>query len=506
MNNTRFITILSLALFTIIGCNAKTDKSAEGQPENAADVKVAEQPEKTADIKAAEQPEKSADSDTTKAEDKAEAQKPEAVANAEVPPVVDETDNRKDNSADAPETENAQPEEKPVVPREYAKITGDSIFNIHYKHSDTTGVVCENPEGCDCNGVLCPMNAECGHKLSAEAEERCMCGNTPVTSDYTGYVCTEIAPGVFDLGCTEKDGCPCGKIKVYANMGCDGSHATCAGSPVPGRGLSCSRKPYEKWNFSLNCFKDECDCYGETISKGDVCPPLECKRGFEPSVLGCACNGHKDDGQSECVLSKDGKHVSYCASDDGCECGEETCPMGAACYHKKCVDRATLKPIPEGYTLSFGVPKCTEETCACGKKGTCQQGKYCLDGICISNPYRRKLLDGKMYYYHIFDKDLVDAGPKEQYRNDLWSLMFVNLKNPDNENEFEYICNYFNPVKVKGSDEDICQSDKYQNNETTINEMLMHCGTGEIPENVANMYCMLDVVDGVLQFSGWQEE
>ena len=511
MHSVRIVSIFGLVMFIMVGCNAKTDKpaSSDEKSEPAANTEIVKA---DSDVKA---PEAKADGDVKAPEAKAdgEAKAPEANGEGEVkaPEANGEGEAKApeangEGEANAPEANGEGEAKGQIARRERDDFPGDSFFNLHYVHGDSTGVVCEKPEGCDCGGIQCPMNAECGHKLSAEDSERCMCGKTPVGSEYSGYVCMEVAKGVYDLGCTEKDGCPCGKIKVYSNMGCDGEHATCAGSPVPGRGLSCSHKPYENWLYSLNCFNDECDCYGETIHKGDVCPPLECERGFEPSVIGCACGGHKDDGKSQCVLGKDGKHVSYCTSSEGCECGDETCPMGAVCYHKKCVDRTTLKPIPEGYELSFGVPKCVNETCACGKKGKCQQGKYCLDGICYSDPYRRKLLDSKTYYYHLFSKDLVDAGPKEKYRNDIWSLMFVGLVHPDNDNEFELICNYFNSVKVKGSDEDICLSNKYQNGETTINEMLMHCGLGEIPEKVAAMYCTLDVVNGALQFSGWQDE
>ena len=502
MKSLKIIPLLAISsLFILAGCNAKPEKQAPTN-ENATVEQTANPEAAKADGENIPQAAEVKNAANEKADEtKVNENKEDGnVKNQD----TDADENKEDADEKAPEPTNDAPE-APRVQRANTN-TGDGLFNLHFEHGDPTGKKCEEPEGCDCNGVKCPMNAECGHKMSAEDSERCMCGKSQVESDYTGYVCMEVAKDVYDLGCTEKDGCPCGKIKVYSNMGCKDGHATCAGTPVPGRGLSCSHKPYKKWLYSLNCFNDECDCYGETIHKGDICPPLECERGYEPSVIGCACGGHKDDGKSECVLGKDGKHVSYCTSSEGCECGDETCPMGAVCYHKKCVDRATLKPIPEGYELSFGIPKCVDETCACGKKGKCTQGKYCLDGICYSDPYRRKLLDGKIYYYHIFSKDIADAGPKEKYRNDLWSLMFVGLTHPDNDNEFEYICNYFDSVKVKGSDEDICHSDKAFDSSAQINEMMMHCGTAEIPEKVAAMYCTLDVVDGALQFSGWEEE
>ena len=454
------ISILGLALFVFSGCGQKTDKLAS----NSADAP------KTAD--AAAEPAKADDGSAAKADaDKADSGdvKPDAGA---------------DKDAPAPELPKA---EQPA-------LAGDSLLKTAKDNGTPAveGTVCDEPEGCDCNGTKCPMNAVCG--------DTCICGNKEVPPD-AGYECIEIAKNVYDLGCTEKDGCDCGKIKVYANMGCENGHATCAGSPVPGRGLSCGRKPYKKNLFSLNCFKDECDCYGETIQKGDVCPPLNCERGFTPSVLGCACGGIRDDGKSLCVPGRDGKQVFYCMKDEGCECGDQSCANGSVCYHKKCVDRATLKPIPEEYELSFGLPKCVNETCACGKKGKCAEGKYCLDGICYGDPYKRSI-DGKVYYYHLFGKEIADAGPKEAYRNDLWSLMFINL-NSDN-NEPVRICSLFDAVRVKGSDEDICKSEKGA--EMTVADILTRCGTAEIPEKVATMYCTLDVVDGALQFSGWEAE
>ena len=488
MHITRTLSLLGLILMTV-GCNAKTDKNVDQsqQPSNAEAPKA----NSNDDAKAAD-PTDEADNKAAVGEQKTDEAK--AVADADNEAAVPENANADDAKADA---DADKPAPAPESAQEaQSNAAGDSLLKAakESEPAKVEGTVCEEPEGCDCNGVNCPMNAVCG--------ESCLCGGIEVPPD-AGYVCQEIAKGVYDLGCTEKDGCECGKIKVYANMGCKDGHGTCAGSPVPGRGLSCSRKPYKNNLFSLNCFKDECDCYGETIQKGEVCPPLECERGFSPSVLGCACGGLRDDGESMCVPGREGKQVFYCMKDEGCECGDQTCPTGAVCYHKKCVDRATLKPIPENYELAFGLPKCVNESCACGKKGQCSEGKYCLDGICFSNPYRRSI-DGKVYYYHIFNKEIADAGPKEQYRNDLWSLMFINLNNASDETEPTRICDLFDAVKVRGSDDDICKSDN--NAAITVADILKQCGTAEIPEKVASMVCTLDVVDGALQFSGWETE
>ena len=483
MHTNQIISVLGLTLFVIVGCNAKTDNNSE-KPAQAAN---AEAPKADSNAEAKDANAKAeADNKAPKADNKAPEADNKAAEAGENKPNEAKADAADDKDEPAP----AQAKDVQPAP------AGDSLIKTAKDNGTPAieGTVCDEPEGCDCNGTKCPMNAVCG--------ETCICGNKEVPPD-AGYQCIEIAKNVYDLGCTEKDGCECGKIKVYANMGCENGHATCAGSPVPGRGLSCGRKPYKKNLFSLNCFKDECDCYGETIQKGEVCPPLECERGFTPSVLGCACGGIRDDGESLCVPARDGKQVFYCMKDDGCECGDQTCSSGSVCYHKKCVDRATLKPIPEEYELSFGLPKCTSESCACGKKGKCNEGKYCLDGTCYGNPYKRSI-DGKVYYYHIFSKEIVDAGPKEQYRNDLWSLMFINLNNDNNEAEPVRICSLFDSVKVKGSDDDICKSEKGA--EMTLADILTRCGTAEIPEKVATMYCTLDVVDGALQFSGWEAE
>ena len=166
-------------------------------------------------------------------------------------------------------------------------------------------VTCEEAEGCECGETKCPMNAVCTDGV-------CRCGNTLVESYYTGYACFEIAKGVYDLGCTESEGCPCGKIKVYSNMGCSGTFGTCAGTPVPGRGLSCRHKPYKDKFYSLGCFKDECDCYGETIHKDEICEPLACTNGFKATPQGCTCDGRKYEEGYICVPGRDQRLVNYC--------------------------------------------------------------------------------------------------------------------------------------------------------------------------------------------------
>ena len=488
MKTTATITALSFLLFGLAACNAQKDdaKTPPAAPEqvnadgaNADNAKAADAAN-AADAKAADAPK----ADDAKA---ADAPKADDAKGAEVPEVT------------APDAPTAAPQAAKTAPLR-GSVSGEKFLQLDFKPV-IEGTVCENPEGCDyAEERKCPMNG------TVTADGQCYCGTTLVRDYFEGYICMEIAKGVYDLGCTEPDGCPCrgGKTKTYANMGCDGYYATCGGAIVPGRGLSCNRKPYQNMYYSLRCFNDECGCYGETIHKGDTCPPLACERGYSPSPNGCACNGKLDDGVSECVVGKEAKIVVLCKNPDGCECGEGVCPAGTVCRHNKCVDRIAFKEIPEGYEMHFGVPRCAQEdSCACGKKGKCANGKYCVNGTCYGDPYTRKI-GGKTYYYHIFSKEIADAGDKEKYRNDLWALMFVDMTLPSEGNPGRPICSMFSSVREKGSAEDLCKSADHSG--ITIEDILTHCGTKEIPDNVANMYCTLDVVDGALEFSGWENE
>ena len=470
MKNTT--TILSLSLLLLFaGCNAKNDPAP-----------APEAPAATA---------QSADASQPNADGVKNAPAPaDSGAKADVPAgddVQSPFDSAQDNTPAAPSTVKGT-------------VASDKFMQVEFQPV-IEGTVCNAPEGCDFGGTYkCPMNA------TMTADQQCYCGKTLVREGFESYACIEIAKGIYDLGCTESSGCPCrdGKIKTYSNMGCSGYYATCAGAIVPGRGLSCTAKPYQNWLYSLKCFNDECTCYDKTISKGEICPPLVCERGYSPSPNGCACNGKLDDGKSECVLTKDGKLAAFCTSPDGCECGETTCPTGPVCRHNKCVDRITHKEIPEGYEMHFGIPRCAQQDdCACGKKGKCANGKYCLNGTCYGDPYTRRIGD-KVYYYHLFTKDIADAGPKEPYRNALWSLLFVDMTLPTEGNPARPICTMFSSVREKGKPDDLCKSDAHSN--ISIEEILTRCGTGEIPEKVAAMYCTLDVVDGALEFSGWENE
>ena len=347
-------------------------------------------------------------------------------------------------------------------------------------------VVCEEAEGCDCGETKCPMNATCTDGV-------CKCGNTLVESYYTGYACFEIARGVYDLGCTESEGCPCGKIKVYSNMGCSGSFGTCAGSPVPGRGLSCRHKPYKNKFYSLGCFKDECDCFGETIHKDEVCPPLDCENGFKPTPQGCTCDGMKYVPDYACVPGKEQRLVSFCFAPDGCQCGEDGhCPQETVCRKGKCVDRYTLHELPEGFEIEYGLPTCrNEETCICsnkkGKTKTCKVGQVCLNNYCYNNPNFRKFGD-TAYYYNLGKFDPIEY-------EKIWNLMFVDETLP--------ICSIFPKIREASSDNNICDGDQTK----TVADVMTHCGTAPIPDDVKVLFCDInfDLNDEVLKFSGWHK-
>lgn len=412
-----------------LGCNAKTDATDSASKQEADSDKADE-----------------AKTDSDKADD-SKADAPKA-----------DSDKADDSKADEADTGKAAP----------APATQEA------------GVTCEEAEGCDCGETKCPMNAVCTDGV-------CKCGETLVESYYTGYICMEIGKGVFDLGCTESKGCPCGKTTVFANMGCSGKWGTCGGAPVPGRGLSCRHKPHKDRFYSLGCFKDSCDCFGEQIAKDEICEAPTCKNGFSLTPQGCTCDGRVYAEGYTCVIGKEMKQVSYCTEDDGCECGEGSCPKGSVCRRDKCVDRTTLKEIPEGYTLTNGFPKCTSDECVCHKT-KCKSGQHCLNGVCYTDPYFRKL-DGKTYYFRI------DA-QNDKTRDALWELLFLD--------EGDEICTKFAAIREGDSASDLCKDPEHAS--MTVAEALKHCGSAPIPKNVAVLFCTLDMKDGALHFSGWQAE
>ena len=172
MRITRMMSILGLAMFVTAGCNAKNEKPVDEpaqQPANAeapkadsnTEAKGAE-PKDEADNKAAVNDEKKTDEAKAAADADNEAAKADNAA-AE-PEKAD--DAKADADADKPAPEPAQEAQSDSAGDSLLKATNES------EPAKVEGTVCEEPEGCDCNGVTCPMNAVCG--------ESCLCGGIEV--------------------------------------------------------------------------------------------------------------------------------------------------------------------------------------------------------------------------------------------------------------------------------------------------------------------------------------
>ncbi len=365
--------------------------------------------------------------------------------------------------------------------------------------------ICNNPAGCACGDVTCPANAACTDGV-------CKCGDTLVREGYAGYECLPIleTETVYqvDLVCRDSNGCPCGDITSSINMGCNGKSATCAGILVPGRSLSCKKQPHAGYNYHLSCFRDDCNCYGVHIDKGEICERLECEENFTVGSKGCTCDRLTlDMNDYDCMPSNNNKLVNVCTKEEGCACGELTCPYMTVCRKGECVDRTILKPIPEGYTVVNGLPKCENpEGCACKKK-TCAEGRYCLGGICYLDPYFRKL-NGKILYYRLMNPAVFGENNDSSAINLIWSLMFVD--------ENEKLCDHswtkndvFEGAHTKTPVISLCADENYKN--ITVGEFLRNCGTGPVPDGVVNKYCHIGIekaADGkmALGVSGWRDE
>lgn len=375
--------------------------------------------------------------------------------------------------------------------------------------------LCQSAEGCKCEGpvgeTVCPQNSYC---ISGGG---CGCGSTKLSddnADIPAYACSLMSDNQYDWVCRESNGCRCGSITAAVNMGCNGKSATCLGSPVPGRGLACRAKAYNNYKYHLACFKDECDCYGRTIKKDEICEPLVCANGFARASNGCVCGGESYDDGYECVPGKGGKSVKYCtASGDGaCACGETTCQEFEVCKRGECVDRISMKKQEntENYTFKSGFWECTNpDGCTCGKpakngKPNCQQGKYCINGSCRKDTYFRTLA-GKVLYYRL-ENHTQNSG---YTLHNLWSLMFISEDEPICQDKWMNI--YLN---IDGRQTALCSDDQYRN--MTVEEFLKNCGLGIQPENVGSLYCELSydylkdaqgnsTSDVGLFASGWKE-
>ncbi len=384
---------------------------------------------------------------------------------------------------------------------------------------DDLDVLCESDEGCKCGATACPKNARCNNN-------QCVCGNTVIDSENAGYECLPIVnePSMYeyDLFCKEKDGCKCGKITSAVHMGCSDGHATCAGQPVPGRGLACRNKPHNGYTWHLACFKNECDCYGNKIKKNEICERLDCPNGFNYTTSGCICDRLTlNTNDYVCSLSKDNKNVNVCINDNGCECGNLTCPVLSVCRKGACLDRISLQPLPENYTIVNGLPQCNEDSCACAQK-VCEHGNYCINGTCYNDPYIRKL-DGKYYYFRFNEFfDTIKSNPDLNYVSFddvlspnaaqalMMSLLFVDPATPICHPDFKFsngaTLSYMLSEAVN------CNNDEIKT--YTVGDLLKNCGAAAVTENVADKYCHLNFVqknDGmagtgeylVLRTSGW---
>ena len=349
--------------------------------------------------------------------------------------------------------------------------------------------VCQSAEGCACGENTCVQNAAC-------VDGECICGSRKLLPEETGYECYLITDNQYDYVCKKSEGCKCGSITAAVNMGCNGKNAVCNGSPVPGRGLACRPKPYKQYKYQLACFKDECDCYGETLSKDEICEPLSCKAGFEPGPKGCMCGHEKGSDQFACIPGKGGKKVNYCIASE-CDCGEDKrCPTHSVCLKGECVDRNSLKALPDetaGYKLQKGFLHCESgEGCDCGKK-KCENGKYCINGSCFKDPYSRKI-DGKVYYYQLQTENLADSDADdglESRRHELWNLLFVDDVQPICQPPFTEIYAESNGRKVE-----ICYDNEFK--EMSVGDFLKKCGVGPVPADVASRYCKIAFERGAL--------
>ncbi len=347
--------------------------------------------------------------------------------------------------------------------------------------------VCQSAEGCTCGETTCPQNAACENG-------QCVCGATTLAPENTGYACNLVTEKHYDWVCRESNGCPCGSITAAVNMGCNGKNATCLGSPVPGRGLACRPKALGPYKYHLACFKDECDCYGKSITKDEVCQPLECEEGYTPGPKGCMCGSEVGDKDGfTCTTGKGGKSVKECipTADYYCPCGEEKCLPFQVCKKGECVDRVSMKAnkLPEtDYSFENGFYKCiNNDGCTCGKpsksgKPNCEVDKYCINDSCRKDRYFRKV--GEKVLYYKFNESS-DAANAKEYLQNLWALMFIDESEPLCKGEWLKLYQEVDGKKVV-----LCEDPQYR--DMTIGTFLKDCGIHSQPENTSNLYCRID--------------
>ena len=234
------------------------------------------------------------------------------------------------------------------------------------------------------------------------------------------------------------------------------------------------------------------------MKKGESCEPEKCTRYSKPGPKGCMCGDQAMDVEHySCEPAKNGTLVQVCA-DDTCLCGDEKCDPLTVCYKGHCVDRASLKPLTDGYRFAHGIPKCTNsDGCKCDKK-QCEENKYCMNNLCFRDPFTKKF-DNKIYYYRFVRT--------YEYRDDViaQSILYEDENKTVGQYE-EELKHYDSAIFIRGAGK--------LNKDMTIGELLKTCGGGTIPKDVATKYCYIQLIqkegefggDHVLEFSGWQDE
>jgi len=513
-------TLLTAGLCSACGNKAATDAPANGAPEAKAsaeanaDTKDANADAKDADVKSDVEANGEADADDDNSDGKP---KPAARAKTPTAPGVECTE-RTCQCGSSACTKNETCSDgacycgnQAYIDENYACKDVNVAPIALGPESYVRKYVCQSAEGCSCGDTTCPQNAACENG-------QCVCGSTPLAPENTGYACNMVSENHYDWTCRESSGCPCGSITAAIHMGCNGKNATCLGSPVPGRGLACRPKEFGIYKYHLACFKDECDCYGQTIKKDEVCYPLNCDAGYTQGPKGCMCGSEVGDKDGFiCTAGKGGKPVKECeyGADTYCKCGENVCEPFQVCKKGECVDRITMK-VQENttdYEFDKGFWQCTNsEGCTCGKpskngKPNCETGKFCINGMCRKDRYFRKLGE-KVLYYKLNESK--DAARGDDYIQKLWAFMFIDEAEPLCTGDWKTLYQEVDGQKVK-----LCEDARYSN--MTIGEFLANCGVGPQPANAGTLYCYIDYIftkkpdedtgwaPSVVRVKGWAE-
>ena len=330
----------------------------------------------------------------------------------------------------APDSETAQQAQIPAPDSETAQQAPTP--DIPPIEHDKTEQQCDTPAGCACGDVICPQNAICRNNL-------CYCGHTKITPQIIGFKCDS------------------------------------------------------DFDNQLICDSDNCSCYGQKYKKQEICNPGICNRYSVPGPKGCMCGDNVIDVDSyTCEPGKGNTLVNVC-NNFICKCGSQECHAMAVCYKNHCVDRATLKQEMDGYNIEHGLPKCTNpDGCNCGKS-QCENGKYCMNGMCFRDPFTKKF-DKKIYYYRF--------ARTTDFTYDIFAQSIYY------EDENKLVSEFEKALKEYDSDLSVAGSDEVK--KLTIGEFLKTCGGNTIPKDVATKYCYISFImhegNPVLEFSGWQDD